>query len=180
MPIDNGYCSQYYMSMPTLSADRHEQRFILQVVQPALLGMMDGSVSTLAPLFATAEITQNPHKAFIVGLAAALGAGLSMGLAEALSDDGRVSGRGHPWLRGGITSITTVLGGLFHTLPFLLASLSTALTLAYGVVVVELLTIAYVRFHYMKSPLRTTIVQVVLGGGLVFAVGIWLGHIGSS
>jgi VIT1/CCC1 family predicted Fe2+/Mn2+ transporter len=152
-----------------------QQRYVLQVVQPALLGLMDGAVSTLAPLFASAEITRIPHEAFLVGLAASLGAGISMGLAEALSDDGVVSGRGHPLLRGAITGLATALGGMFHTLPFLIPNLALALGLAYTIVVLELLTIAYIRFRYMKSSLGRTIVQVILGGAAVFGVGILLG-----
>lgn len=156
--------------------DRH--RLVLQRVQPALLGLMDGSVSTLAPLFAAAELTHRPLAAFYVGLAASLGAGISMGLAEALSDDGVISGRGNPWARGLITGLGTVLGGMFHTLPFLLPDLHVALTLAYGVVGVELVAIAWIRRHYMKSPLGPTLVQVVFGGALVFAIGMLLGSAG--
>lgn len=156
-----------------------DQRFVLQVVQPGLLGLMDGSVSTLAPLFATAGITQNPHDAFLVGTAAAVGAALSMGLAEALSDDGKVTGRGHPALRGGVTGLATFLGGMFHTLPFLIPHIHLALLLAYAVVVTELLAIAYIRYHYMRSPLAQTVVQVIVGGGLVFLVGLTLGRLGA-
>ena len=161
----------------------HEEehaRFVLQVVQPALLGLMDGSVSTLAPLFATAGLTHDAHKAFFVGLAASIGAGISMGLAEALSDDGVVSGRGNPWLRGVITGAATILGGMLHTLPFLLSNLGVALHAAYAVVILELFIIAYIRFRYMKSPLGQTVVQVILGGGLVFAIGLWLGSLGAG
>ncbi len=155
-------------------------RFVLQTVQPALLGLMDGSVSTLAPLFATAALTLSAMKAFVVGLAAAVGAGISMGLAEALSDDGKLTGRGHPWLRGAITGLATVVGGMLHTLPFLIRDLSTALPVAYVVVVLELLTIAYIRFRYMHSPLGRTVVQVVLGGGVVFLAGVWMGQWGAG
>jgi len=165
---------------PGLPVTHHEHRFVLQVVQPALLGLMDGSVSTLAPLFAAAALTGKPQDAFFVGLAASIGAAISMGLAEALSDDGVVSGRGTPLFRGGITGIATFLGGMFHTLPFLIPDLRTALTLAYAVVVFELITIAIIRFRYMKSPFGRTIVQVILGGGLVFAIGVWLGRLGAG
>lgn len=154
--------------------------FVLQKVQPALLGLMDGSVSTLAPLFAAAGLTHSPHKTFFVGLAASVGAGISMGLAEALSDDGAVTGRGNPWLRGIITGIATTLGGMLHTLPFLIGNLTHALHIAYGVVVAELLSIAYIRYRYMKTPLAATIVQVIVGGGIVFAVGLWLGKLGAG
>lgn len=152
-----------------------ERTFVLQKVQPALLGLMDGSVSTLAPLFAAAGLTGRPMSAFYVGLAASVGAGISMGLAEALSDDGTVTGRGSPVGRGVITGLATTLGGMLHTLLFLLASLSLALHLAYVVVAVELAAIAYIRWHYMRSSLVTTVGQVIVGGGIVFAVGLWLG-----
>lgn len=157
-----------------------EQRFVLQIVQPALLGLMDGSVSTLAPIFATAGLTGRPLDAFYVGLAASFGAGISMGLAEALSDDGKVSGRGRPVLRGVITGLATVFGGMLHTLPFLLPDLRTALGVAYAVVVVELLAIALIRWRYMRSSLPRTVVQVILGGAVVFAVGVWLGQFGGA
>ncbi len=162
------------------SSGRIEREFVLQKVQPALLGLMDGSVSTLAPLFAAAGLTLDAHKAFFVGLAASVGAGISMGLAEALSDDGKVTGRGTPILRGTITGIATIIGGMLHTLPFLLPNLSTALRIAYGVVVLELAAIAFIRYRFMKTPLVQTVVQVVVGGGIVFALGIWLGKIGAG
>ncbi|HEY1921647.1 MAG TPA: hypothetical protein VGG44_02685 [Tepidisphaeraceae bacterium] len=165
----------------TMQEELHVQRqFVLQKVQPALLGLMDGSVSTLAPLFATALATRKPMTAFYVGLAASVGAGISMGLAEALSDDGKVTGRGMPLGRGAITGIATAVGGMLHTFPFLLSSLSVALKLAYVVVVVELLSIAYIRFHFMKSPWVRTVVQVIVGGAIVFAIGIWLGQLGAG
>lgn len=153
-----------------------DHEFVIQKVQPALLGLMDGSVSTLAPLFATAGLTGVPMKAFYVGLAASLGAGISMGLAEALSDDGTVTGRGNPWVRGGITALATAVGGMLHTLPFLINDLDLALHVAYSVVVFELLAIAFIRFKFMSTPLAKTIVQVILGGIIVFAIGIWLGE----
>ncbi len=161
-----------------MKKDRVDRRFLLQVVQPALLGLMDGSVSTLAPLFAAAELTGSSMQAFVVGLAASVGAGISMGLAEALSDDGAVTGRGHPWLRGGITALATVVGGMMHTMPFLIPDLTTALLVASVVVVMELFTIAYIRFHFMDTPLGRTAVQVVLGGAFVFFVGLWMGNMG--
>lgn len=154
--------------------------FVLQRVQPALLGLMDGSVSTLAPIFATAGLTGRPIDAFFVGLASSVGAGISMGLAEALSDDGKVTGRGHPIFRGVITGAATVIGGMLHTLPFLLANLRTALHLAYIVVIFELLLIAYIRFRYMKTQLVKTIIQVIVGGAIVFAIGLWLGKLGAG
>jgi VIT1/CCC1 family predicted Fe2+/Mn2+ transporter len=159
---------------------RDDASFVLQKVQPALLGLMDGSVSTLAPIFAAAELTHRPMAAFYVGLAASTGAGISMGLAEALSDDGSVTGRGSPITRGVVTGLATTLGGMLHTLPFLIPSLSVALNCAYVVVFVELVTIAYIRFHFMRSPLGRTVVQVVVGGGIVFLIGIVLGKIGAA
>lgn len=158
--------------------DRHA--FVLQRVQPALLGLMDGSVSTLAPLFAAAEITGNPMSAFMVGMAASIGAAISMGLAEALSDDGVISGRGSSVGRGVVTAVATGIGGMLHTLPFLIHDIQLALHLAYAVVAVELVAIAYIRWHYMRSSLPRTIVQVVVGGGIVFAVGLWLGRLGAG
>src|SRR2546423_2012883 len=151
-------------AIPTAITDERSQsdsgnNFVLQRVQPALLGLMDGSVSTLAPLFATAQLTGKPMNAFFVGLAASVGAGISMGLAEALSDDGKVTGRGTPIGRGVITGVATMIGGMLHTLPFLIPNLQLALKLAYVVVVIELLAIAYIRRHFMKSPLVQTILQ---------------------
>src|SRR3954447_2187288 len=164
---------------PDTKQEKKEQHdFVIQKVQPALLGLMDGSVSTLAPLFATAGLTGQPIKAFYVGLAASLGAGISMGLAEALSDDGKVTGRGHPLNRGLITGLATAFGGMLHTLPFLIPNIHTALRIAYIVVIVELLIISFIRYRFMETPLAQTIGQVVVGGGIVFAVGIWLGGIG--
>jgi VIT1/CCC1 family predicted Fe2+/Mn2+ transporter len=164
---------------PETKQEKEQQHdFVIQKVQPALLGLMDGSVSTLAPLFATAGLTGQPMKAFYVGLAASLGAGISMGLAEALSDDGKVTGRGHPLNRGLITGLATAFGGMLHTLPFLIPNIHTALRIAYIVVIVELLIISFIRYKFMETPLAQTIGQVVVGGGIVFAVGIWLGGIG--
>ncbi|AFZ67287.1 VIT family [Deinococcus peraridilitoris] len=157
-----------------------EQRFVLQIIQPALLGLMDGSVSTLAPIFAAAGLTGRPIDAFYVGLAASVGAGISMGLAEALSDDGKVTGRGSGLLRGVITGVATIVGGMLHTFPFLIADLPTALAVAYAVVIVELLAIALIRWRYMRSSLPRTIAQVIVGGAVVFAVGVWLGRFGGE
>ena len=159
--------------------DLHAQ-FVLQKVQPALLGLMDGSVSTLAPIFAAAGLTHQSLPAFYVGLAASLGAGISMGLAEALSDDGTVSGRGAPLARGVITGAATALGGMLHTLPFLIPDLRVALHLAYFVVALELVAIAYIRYRFMKSPLAQTVVQVIVGGAIVFGIGVLLGRIGAG
>jgi len=149
--------------------------FVLQVVQPGLAGLMDGSVSTLAPLFAAAFATQNSWETFLVGLAAAIGAGISMGFAEALSDDGSLTGRGGPWLRGFVCGAMTALGGLGHTLPYLIADFWTATGLAIAVVVAELAAIAWIRWKYMDTPLLSAAFQVVLGGALVFAAGVLIG-----
>lgn len=151
--------------------------FVLRFVQPGLAGLMDGSVSTLAPLFAAAFATGNTLATFKVGLAASVGAGISMGFAEALSDDGKLSGRGSPWLRGTVCGAMTTLGGLGHTIPFLIADFRIALTVACIVVAVELAVISWIRRRYMDTPLLSAIFQVVVGGLLVFLVG-WL--IGAS
>jgi rubrerythrin len=150
--------------------------FLLQYVQPGLVGLMDGSVSTLAPIFAAAFSTGHPHAAFVVGLAASIGAGISMGFAEALSDDGSLTGRGAPIYRGAITGMMTTLGGLGHTLPFLIPSLWTALSVAFCVVVVELAAISWVRWKYMDTSLVRASLQIALGGALVFATGVLIGN----
>jgi erythrin-vacuolar iron transport family protein len=149
--------------------------FLLQVVQPGLVGLMDGSISTLAPLFAAAFATRSSWDAFAVGLAASVGAGISMGFAEALSDDGNLTGRGHPWLRGLITGFMTALGGIGHTLPYLVPDFRLATAIAVVVVLVELGAIAWVRHKYMDTPPLTAAFQVVLGGALVFAAGVLIG-----
>jgi rubrerythrin len=158
-----------------LSEERESARrfFVLRFVQPGLAGLMDGSVSTLAPLFAAAFATANTGATFKVGLAASIGAGISMGFAEALSDDGKLSGRGAPWLRGVICGLMTTLGGLGHTLPYLIANFHTATSLAIVVVIVELAAISWIRRRYMDTPLLSAIFQVVVGGILVFLAG-WL------
>ena len=161
--------------------DRTRRRmFVLQYVQPGLAGLMDGSVSTLAPLFAAAFATHHNWQTFVVGLAASIGAGISMAFAEALSDDGSLTGRGSPWLRGTVTGVMTALGGLGHTLPYLVPdSLPNAFWIATGiasvVVFVELWAIAYIRSHYMDTPFLQAVFQVVLGGVIVLAVGILIG-----
>jgi len=151
------------------------RRFVLQIVQPGLIGLMDGSVSTLAPLFAAAFATQDSHAAFLVGLAASIGAGISMGFAEALSDDGELTGRGHPWLRGAVSGIMTAVGGIGHTIPFLIPDFRIATGLAVAVVIVELWAIAWIRAKYMDTPFWRAAFQIVLGGLLVFAAGIAIG-----
>lgn len=157
--------------------DAHaKQLFMLQYVQPGLVGLMDGSISTLAPIFAAAFSTHHPFAAFIVGIAASVGAGISMAFAEALSDDGSLTGRGTPYIRGAVTGLMTMLGGLGHTLPFLIPNLHLALLVAVCVVVVELALISWVRWRFMDtSPLRATI-QVAFGGALVFATGVLIGN----
>jgi rubrerythrin len=149
--------------------------FVLQIVQPGLAGLMDGSVSTLAPVFAAAFATKSSNDAFLVGLAASIGAGISMAFAEALSDDGSLTGRGRPVLRGAVTGLMTAAGGIGHTLPFLIKDFHVALIAAVVVVAMELATIAWIRNRYMDTPLLSAAFQVVVGGVLVFAVGIWIG-----
>jgi rubrerythrin len=149
--------------------------FVLQIVQPGLAGLMDGSVSTLAPVFAAAFARHESHFAFVVGLAASLGAGISMGFAEALSDDGSLTGRGHPWVRGLVCGLMTMLGGIGHTLPFLIPSFQIATVVAVIVVMAELGVIAWVRHRYMESPWVSATLQVVLGGALVFIAGVLIG-----
>src|SRR5438445_565276 len=148
---------------------------VLQIVQPGLAGLMDGSVSTLAPVFAAAFATRNSWAAFAVGLAASLGAGISMGFAEALSDDGSLTGRGHPLLRGLVCGVMTALGGIGHTLPFLTSQFKLAIGVAVGVVVVELAAITWVRHRFMETPVFSAAVQVALGGAIVFGTGILIG-----
>ena len=161
-------------------ANRRHKAFVLQAIQPSLLGLMDGAVSTLAPIFAAAGLTGRSLSAFFVGLAASLGAAISMGLSKALSDDGSITGRGGPLRRGAITGVATGLGGMLHTFPFLVPDLGIALKLAYAVVVCELIAIALIRYRFMGGKLANTIVQVVIGGGIVFAIGVWLGWIGAA
>jgi erythrin-vacuolar iron transport family protein len=149
--------------------------FLLQYVQPGLAGLMDGSVSTLAPLFAAAFATHNTWETFLVGLAASVGAGISMGFAEALSDDGSLTGRGAPWIRGTVCGLMTALGGLGHTLPYLIRDFWLATVLALVVVAVELTAISYIRYRFMDTPFLSAAFQVVIGGTLVFLAGILIG-----
>ena len=149
--------------------------FVLQYVQPGLAGLMDGSVSTLAPLFAAAFATHNTWETFLVGLAASVGAGISMGFAEALSDDGSLTGRGAPLVRGVVCGTMTAIGGLGHTLPFLIPNFWTATVIAIAVVVVELIAISYIRHRFMDTPFLAASFQVLVGGALVFAAGILIG-----
>lgn len=158
-----------------MTASGHSKDFVLKVVQPSLVGLMDGSVSTLAPLFATAFATRDPRITFLVGLAAAVGAAISMAFSEGLSDDGTLTGRGHPVMRGVITGVATFLGGILHTLPFLLTNVDLALYVAFGVVGVELLVISFIRYRYFSMSFWTSALQVILGGALVFVAGILIG-----
>src|SRR5580692_7201263 len=156
--------------------ERAQRRlFVLQIVQPGLAGLMDGSVSTLAPVFAAAFATHNSNDAFLVGLAASAGAGISMGFAEALSDDGSLTGRGHPWVRGLICGAMTAVGGIGHTLPFVLKDFRVALWAAGAVVLVELGVITWIRKRYMDTPWVSAALQVGLGGVLVFITGVLIG-----
>ena len=169
-------------------AETQRRMFVLQVVQPGVLGLMDGSVSTLAPLFATAFATHNNWTTFLVGMAASVGAGISMGFAEAMSDDGELSGRGHPWLRGGITGLMTMLGGVGHTLPYLvppswswtigswtMSAFWIATAIAALIVFVELWAIAWIRARYMDTRFLQAAFEVVVGGTIVFIAGILIG-----
>src|SRR5437667_2838073 len=155
---------------------RQKRLFVLQIIQPGLAGLMDGSVSTLAPLFAAAFATHSSHQTFLVGLAASLGAGISMGFAEALSDDGSLTGRGRPLTRGVVCGLMTALGGLGHTLPYLIPFFNIATAVAVVVVCLELAAISYIRHHFMDTPLTSAIFQVVVGGVLVFLTGILIGR----
>ena len=158
-----------------MTSSGNSKDFVLKVVQPSLVGLMDGSVSTLAPLFATAFATGDSHITFLVGLAAAVGAAISMAFSEGLSDDGTLTGRGSPMLRGSITGVATFVGGILHTLPFLLPQVGVALYVAFGVVGFELLAISFIRYRYFRMSFLVSSLQVILGGALVFASGILIG-----
>lgn len=157
--------------------DAEKRLFLLQVVQPGLLGLMDGSVSTLAPLFAAAFATHSTWQTFLVGTAASIGAGISMGFAEALSDDGELTGRGHPLIRGSAAGIMTAVGGLGHTLPYLINDFWTATVLAVIIVFIELWIISWVRFKYMDTPFLRAAFQIAVGGFIVFLAGILIGNL---
>src|SRR5262245_7198090 len=175
------YAEQLQEQILTRSARAQEDEtarriFVLQYVQPGLAGLMDGSVSTLAPLFAAAFATHNTWDTFLVGLAASVGAGISMGFAEALSDDGELTGRGPPVLRGTITGLMTAIGGIGHTLPYLIGDFALATGIAIGVVLIELWVIAWVRSRYMETKFLRAAFEVVVGGLIVFAAGILIGN----
>jgi rubrerythrin len=168
---------QEYLT-PAVEAEEekaHRRLFVLQIVQPGLTGLMDGSVSTLAPVFAAAFATQSSHDAFVVGLAASVGAGISMGFAEGVSDDGSLTGRGKPLLRGIVCGLMTTVGGIGHTLPYLIRNFRTATAVAVVIVAIELLLISWIRNRYMDTPFLRAAFQVIVGGVLVFLVGIWIG-----
>ncbi len=170
-------CAQ--ASLPSQVPDRTaEQRFLLQRVQPALVGLIDGSLSTLAPIFAVALATKNPHYAFIAGLATAIAAGISMAYSEGLSDTGELTGRGPGLLRGAITGLATFCGGILHTLPFLLPSFHTAVTLALVVVAVELVGLAWIRWRFLHTRFLTSVLQITLAGVVIVAISIALGTSG--
>jgi VIT1/CCC1 family predicted Fe2+/Mn2+ transporter len=154
---------------------KDDRQLQLQIVQPALVGMIDGTVSTLAPIFAAAYLAGS-HAALLVGIATALGAAISMALSEALSDDGAISGRGSSVVRGGVTGAATFVGGSLHSLPFLIGDVHTALAIAYAVVACELVAIAWIRKRFQKVSLRNSLIQVTLGGVLVAIVGYLVGH----
>jgi rubrerythrin len=166
-----------HLTPETRAQEEAAQRrlFMLQIIQPGLAGLMDGSVSTLAPLFAAAFATHKSWDAFLVGLAASVGAGISMGFAEALSDDGSLTGRGRPWLRGAICGLMTTAGGIGHTLPFLISDFRVATSAAVVIVAAELGAISFVRHRYMDTPFLAAAFQVVVGGALVFLAGIIIG-----
>jgi rubrerythrin len=180
---ESGHLSlAHRLGMTNLPADVREEEneaahrlFILQYVQPGLVGLMDGSVSTLAPLFAAAFATHQSWETFLVGIAASIGAGISMGFAEALSDDGALSGRGSPWIRGIVSGAMTTLGGLGHALPYLIPSFWWATGLAVVLVAIELCAISWIRWKYMDTPFLRAAFQIVVGGVLVFLTGILIG-----
>lgn len=156
--------------------ETRQRIFVLQVVQPGLAGLMDGSVSTLAPLFAAAFATHNTWETFLVGMAASVGAGISMGFAEALSDDGSLTGRGRPWIRGWITGMMTTIGGVGHTIPYLIGDFNVATAIAILIVLVELWVIAWIRARYMDTKFLRAAFEVVVGGLIVFAAGVLIGN----
>jgi erythrin-vacuolar iron transport family protein len=163
-------------AQPRTATEGESRDFVLRTVQPALLGLADGSISTLAPLFASAVATRDPHVALLVGLAAAIGAAISMGVSEALSDDGSLTGRGQPLRRGVVTGLGTLVGAGGHSLPFLIPHYATAMTVAVIVVVLELIAIAWVRWRWFPgTSITSSLVQVTLAGLVVFAVGIVFG-----
>ncbi len=175
MGLPYGLCGKARRPTATERLEAARRDLVLRLVQPALAGLMDGSVSTLAPLYATAFATRDDWKTFLVGMASSIGAGISMGIAEGLSDDGAVSGRGSPRARGLACGLATAIGGIGHTLPFLLGDFRTAVAASLLVVFVELWAIAYVRARYMDTPMGRAILQIVIGGAAVLGVGMAFG-----
>src|SRR5258708_9433007 len=173
-PTIGGQLGELFRAVRT--RDDSSRNFLLRVVQPGLAGLMDGSVSTLAPIFATAFATHHPFTAFLVGMASATGAGISMAFSEALSDNGELTGRGSPIIRGGITGLMTFFGGALHTLPFLIANLQIALIIAYVVVAFELVVISAIRHRYFKTSWWVSFIQVVGSGALVFVAALLFGN----
>lgn len=173
-----GQLSELHLTKEASEEEEETKRrmFVLRVVQPGLAGLMDGSVSTLAPLFAAAFATQSTWETFLVGMAASVGAGISMGFAEALSDDGSLTGRGRPLLRGIITGLMTTVGGVGHTLPYLIPDFNVATTVAILIVLIELWAIAWIRSRYMDTPFLQAAFEIVLGGLIVFAAGVLIGN----
>jgi erythrin-vacuolar iron transport family protein len=162
-------------SDPALSQAHHDQSFLLQRVQPAMAGLMDGSLSTLAPIFAVALATHQPRYAFFAGLATAIGAGVSMAFSEGLSDTGDVTGRGSPYLRGSIIGAGTFLGGILHTLPFLIPQFQAALIVAIVVVTLELVTLAWIRWRFFDTSFLRSFLSITLGGAIIAAISAALG-----
>lgn len=176
-PVQQPAWQEQARSTPISTTDEDARKnFLLQIVQPGLAGLMDGSVSTLAPIFAVAFATRQPFTVFLVGMASALGAGISMTFSEALSDDGEITGRGKPFLRGGVTGLMTFLSGAGHAFPFLIPHIQIALFTAYAVVALELFAIAAIRHKYFGTKWWLSIVQVVGGGLLVFLTALLLGN----
>lgn len=162
-------------AIEVLGPTHHERSFLLQRVQPAMTGLIDGSLSTLAPIFSVAIATHRPHYAFFAGLAAAIGAGVSMAFSEGLSDTGDVTGRGNPYARGAITGAGTFLGGILHTLPFLIADYRAALVVAVVVIVFELLSLALIRWRFFHTGFLRSIASITLGGAIIAAISAALG-----
>jgi erythrin-vacuolar iron transport family protein len=160
---------------PSRRAGRDQRSFLLQRAQPALTGLIDGSLSTLAPLFAVALATRQPHDAFLAGLATAIGAGISMAFSEGLSDTGDLTGRGSPLLRGKITGTGTFLGGVLHTLPFLIPAYHTALAVALAVIVVELAALAWIRWRFFATGFLRSFLSIAIGGAIIASVSAALG-----
>ena len=169
--------NETHLTPDVRESEAHEEKrqFVLRYVQPGLAGLIDGSISSLAPIFAAAFATHNTWQTFLVGMAASVGAGISMGMTEAMSDDGVLTDRGDPWKRGAVTGLMTALGGLGHTLPYLIPNFQVATTVAIAIVMVELWVIAWIRARYMETPFWRAAFEVVVGGLLVFAVGITIG-----